>query len=259
MMTQLTLADITSLPEKCLNGKTILVTGASEGIGRTAAIEFAQQGANVVLIARNQEKLESVYDEIEQLTQTKPIIFPYDLNTLSPDVAKEMAFAIEQEFGQLDGILFNASALGSKMSIAQYPEQEWLDVMNTNLNSSFYLTKAMLPLLESSVAGRLVFTTSSVGRKGRAYWGAYAASKFATEGLMETLADELGTTTNIRTFAINPGGTRTAMRASAFPGENPTEVPEPSVHMPLYSYLMSHHSQDINGLSIDARDYISLS
>lgn len=242
--------------ENCLQDRVILITGASEGIGKQAALEFARQGAHVVLIARNQEKLEAVYDEIENSTQTRPIIFPYDLNTLNPDIAREMAYAIEQEYGRLDGVLFNASALGSKMSIAQYPEQQWLDVINTNLNSAFYLTKAMLPLLEAAPAGRMLFTTSSVGRKGRAFWGAYAVSKFATEGLMETLADELKATSKVRVFAVNPGGTRTAMRASAYPGENPESVPAPSAHMPLYCYLMSDASDDCHGASIDAYNYL---
>lgn len=249
-------ADLQSTTEKALREKVILITGAGDGIGKAAALDFARQGAHVILLGRTQEKLEQVYDAIEQETQTQPIIFPYDLNTLNPDIAREMAYAIEQEFGKLDGVLFNASLLGSKMSIAQYPEQEWLDVINVNVNSSFYLTKAMLPLLQASDAGRLVYTTSSVGRKSRGYWGAYAVSKFATEGLMETLADELGTTSNVRTFAINPGGTRTAMRASAYPGENPADVPPPEKHMPLYRFLMSDNAQSFNGLSLDAYDYL---
>jgi NAD(P)-dependent dehydrogenase (short-subunit alcohol dehydrogenase family) len=251
------LEDIQNLPNQPLLNKTILITGAGDGIGKAAAFSYANAGANVVLLGRTQEKLEAVYDDIEKSTDTKPIIFPYDLNTLNPDIAREMAYAIEQEFGGLDGLLLNASLLGSKMSIAQYPEQEWLDVINTNVNASFYLTKAMLPLLQASSAGRLVFTTSSVGRKGRAYWGAYAVSKFATEGLMETLSDELGSTTDVRTFAINPGGTRTAMRASAYPGENPKDVPTPESHMPLYVYLMSSQSEHFNGLSLDAYDYLN--
>lgn len=240
-----------------LAGKTILVTGASAGIGKTAAIDFARHGANVILLARQQERLEEVYDLIEAETKTQPIIFPYDLNVLSLDVAKEMAYAIEKEFGGLDGILHNASLLGSKMAIGQYPENEWNDVINVNLNSAFLLTQAMLPLVEASNQGRLVFTTSSVGREGRAYWGAYGVSKFATEGLMQTLAAELGNQSNVRTFAINPGGTRTQMRASAYPGEHPESVPTPESHMPLYRYLFSEHAQEINGLSIDAANYLS--
>ncbi|WP_196158202.1 YciK family oxidoreductase [Reinekea sp. G2M2-21] len=254
-MTQQLKSRIDALPEQSLRDKVILITGASDGIGKAAALDFAAQGAHLILIGRSQEKLEAVYDEIERSSDTRPIIFPYDLNTLSLEVAREMAYAIEQEYGRLDGVLFNASILGSKMSIAQYPEQEWMDVMNVNLNSSFYLTRALLPLLEASEHGRILFTSSSVGRKGRAYWGAYAVSKFATEGLMQTLADELGNTTNIRTFAVNPGGTRTNMRTSAYPGENPADVPEPSIHMPLYRFLMSSQSADLNGNSFDAKDF----
>lgn len=250
---QIALADA----KNSLTGKTILVTGASSGIGKVAAIDFARHGANVILLARQQELLEQVYDQIEAETQTQPIIFPYDLNVLSLDVAKEMTYAIEQEFGGLDGILHNASLLGSKMSIGQYPENEWNEVINVNLNSAFLLTQAMLPLIEASSHGRLVFTTSSVGREGRAYWGAYGVSKFATEGLMQTLAAELGNQSNVRTFAINPGGTRTQMRASAYPGEHPESVPAPEQHMPLYRYLFSEHSQPNNGLSIDAANYLS--
>ncbi|MDN3648999.1 YciK family oxidoreductase [Reinekea marina] len=240
-----------------LKGKTLLITGASDGIGKAAALDFARHGANIILLARNQDKLEQVYDQIESETNTQPIIFPYDLNVLSLEVAKEMTYAIEQEFGSLDGILHNASLLGSKMSISQYPENEWNEVINVNLNSAFLLTQAMLPLIEASDSGRIVFTTSSVGRQGRAFWGAYGVSKFATEGLMQTLAAELGNQTNIRTFAINPGGTRTNMRASAYPGEHPESVPAPEAHMPLYRYLFSDHSQEHNGLSIDAADYLS--
>ncbi|MBU2862754.1 YciK family oxidoreductase [Reinekea forsetii] len=240
-----------------LKGKTLLITGASDGIGKAAALDFARHGANIILLARNQDKLEQVYDQIESETNTQPIIFPYDLNVLSLEVAKEMTYAIEQEFGSLDGILHNASLLGSKMSISQYPENEWNEVINVNLNSAFLLTQAMLPLIEASNSGRIVFTTSSVGRQGRAFWGAYGVSKFATEGLMQTLAAELGNQTNIRTFAINPGGTRTNMRASAYPGEHPESVPAPEAHMPLYRYLFSVHSQVHNGLSIDAADYLS--
>ncbi|MEJ2042795.1 MAG: YciK family oxidoreductase [Reinekea sp.] len=255
-MNKPTLTDIQSVADDCLKDRAILITGAGDGIGKAAALAYAKAGANIVLLGRTQEKLEAVYDEIEQTTDTRPTIFPYDLNTLSFDVAQEMAHAAEQEYGRLDGLLLNASVLGSKMSIAQYPEQHWDDVMNINVNSSFYLTKAFLPLLEASEQGRLIFTSSSVGREGRAYWGAYAVSKFATEGLMQVLASELGTTTSVRTFAINPGGTRTAMRASAYPGENPDTIPKPDEHMPLYRFLMSDAAAEFNGLSLDAYDYL---
>ena len=249
-------AQVNSINANLLTDKVILITGASEGIGKEAALEFARQGAHVVLIARSQDKLEAIYDEIEATTDTRPTLFPYDLNTLNPDIALEMAQAIQQEYGRLDGVLFNASILGSKTTIADYPAQQWLDVINTNLNSCFYLTQALLPLLETADAGRIVFTSSGVGRKGRATWGAYAVSKFATEGLMQTLADEVKDSSSVKVFAVNPGGTRTQMRASAFPQEAPETLPSAKQHMPLYRYLMSEQSDHCHGLSLDAYDYL---
>ncbi len=240
-----------------LAGQVIVVTGAGDGIGKAAALDFASAGAHVVLIGRTQEKLEAVYDQIEATTQTEPIILPLDLNELTTEAAQELAHGIEQTYGRLDGVLLNASVLGDKMSIAQYPPKVWNTVMNVNLNSAFHMTQALLPLLEASQNGRIVYTTSSVGREGRAYWGAYAVSKFATEGLMQTLADELQNISRVRVHCINPGGTRTAMRAKAYPGEDPKTVPAPEVHMPLYRYLLSPHSQDFNGISWDARDYLT--
>jgi NAD(P)-dependent dehydrogenase (short-subunit alcohol dehydrogenase family) len=240
-----------------LTGQVIVVTGAGDGIGKAAALDFASAGANVVLIGRTQDKLEAVYDQIEANTQTEPIILPLDLNDLTIDAARELAHGIEETYGRLDGLLLNASVLGDKMSIAQYPAKSWDTVMQVNLNSAFYLTQALLPLLEVSQNGRILYTTSSVGRKGRAYWGAYAVSKFATEGLMQTLADELGNISRVRVHCINPGGTRTAMRAKAYPGEDPMTMPAPEAHMPLYRYLVSSLSQNFNGVSWDARDFIT--
>lgn len=239
-----------------LKNRVILVTGAGDGIGKAAALDFARAGAYIVLIGRTQSKLEAVYDQIEEETDTQPIILPVDLAELTIENARELAYGIEQNYGRLDGVLLNASLLGTKMSIAQYPADIWDKVMQVNVNSCFYLTQALLPLLNAAEHGRLIFTTSSVGRQGRAYWGAYAVSKFATEGLMQTLADELKNISSVRTHCINPGGTRTAMRAQAYPGEDPASVPAPEEHMPLYRYLMSEFSQDWHGLSVDARDFL---
>lgn len=240
-----------------LAGQVIIVTGAGDGIGKAAALDFASAGAHVVLIGRTQEKLEAVYDQIEANTQTEPIILPLDLNELTTESAQELAHGIEQTYDRLDGLLLNASVLGDKMSIAQYPPKVWNTVINVNLNSAFYMTQALLPLLETSPNGRIVYTTSSVGRESRAYWGAYAVSKFATEGLMQTLADELQNISRVRVHCINPGGTRTGMRAKAYPGEDPQTVPAPEVHMPLYRYLLSPLSQGYNGISWDARDFLT--
>lgn len=253
--TDLTLDQLQQVQSKdALAGQVIVVTGAGDGIGKAAALDFASAGAHVVLIGRTQQKLEAVYDQIEANTQTEPIILPMDLNELTSDAALELTHGIEQTYGRLDGLLLNASVLGDKMSITQYPPKVWDTVMQVNLNSAFYLTQALLPLLEAGPHGRVIYTTSSVGRKGRAYWGAYAISKFATEGLMQTLADELQNISTVRVHCINPGGTRTAMRAKAYPGEDPLTMPEPSAHMPLYRFLLSPSSQAFHGISWDARD-----
>jgi NAD(P)-dependent dehydrogenase (short-subunit alcohol dehydrogenase family) len=139
------------------------------------------------------------------------------------------------------------------MSIAQYPAKSWDTVMQVNLNSAFYLTQALLPLIEVSQNGRILYTTSSVGRKGRAYWGAYAVSKFATEGFMQVLADELENTSDIRVNSLNPGATRTNMRARAYPAENPGHNATPEDLMPIYLYLMGRDSRELSGQQIDAQ------
>lgn len=254
----LTAADLALAAQPdALKDQVILVTGAGAGIGRAMALDFARAGAHLVLIGRSQDKLEAVYDQIEAETDTQPILLPVDLADITPDNARELAHGIEQNYGRLDGVLLNASLLGDKMSIQQYSPTVWRKVMQVNLDSSFYLSQALMPLLMASPHGRLIFTTSSVGRQGRGYWGAYAVSKFATEGLMQTLADEVGTVSSLRVHCINPGGTRTAMRAAAYPAEDPSEVPAPEAHAPFYRYLMSPHSQGYNGLSWDARPYLS--
>ena len=237
--------------KKLLSGRTILVTGASDGIGRVAATTYAQYGADVLLLGRDRKKLESVNDEITSTTDTSPLIIPLDLAKLHARSEAELTESLQEGIGQLDGILHNASLLGSKLPIAHYPSNDWETVMHVNVSAAFLLTKALLPVLERSPDASVIFTSSGVGRKGRAYWGAYAVSKFATEGMMEVLADEMSDT-NIRINTLNPGGTRTSMRATAYPAEVPMSLPTPQEHMPLYLYLMGPDSKGINGQKFDA-------
>jgi len=239
----------------CLAGKVILVTGAGDGIGRTAAMAYASFGANVVLLGRTRSKLEAVFDWIGEHTDTEAVIVPCDLAAFADDNAAALSNAIGEAFGRLDGLLHNASVLGPKVNIAHYPTEEWQKVFQVNVHATFLLTRAMLPLLEQPAASSVVLTSSSVGRQGRAYWGAYSASKFAVEGLMQILADEHEHAGRIRFNSLNPGGTRTGMRRSAYPAENPLDVPAPEAHMDLYLYLMSDASKDVNGEALDARDW----
>lgn len=202
-----------------LNGKVILVTGAGDGIGRQAALSYAQHGATVILLGRTVKKLESVYDEIEAAGGAQPAIIPLDMLGATRQHYIDMVDTIEQQFGRLDGVLHNAGLLGVLSPFDQIEEKAFDEVMQVNVKATFLMTQAVMPLVQKSEDGRIVFTSSTVGHAGRAFWGAYAMSKFATEGMMQVLADELSNT-SVKVNAINPGGTRTRMRASAFPGED---------------------------------------
>lgn len=240
-------------PEQLLKDRIIVVTGAGAGIGRAAAKAYAAHGATVILLGKTIEKLEAVYDEIEQAGHPLPAIYPIHFGGAVMKDYGDFAVTLEKEFGHIDGVLHNASILGDLKPIAQYNDENWQEVMHVNVNAPFMLTQALLPLLENSQDASIIFTSSGVGRKGRAFWGAYAVSKFATEGMMEVLADEVSNTSVIRVNAINPGATNTQMRNTAFPGEMPTDNPSPEAIMPLYLYLMGPDSQGVNGQSLDAQ------
>jgi len=236
-----------------LAGKTILVTGAGDGIGRAAALSYASHGATVVLLGRTVEKLEAVYDEIEAAGHPQAAIFPLDLKTISEAQCEELAEALEKEFGVLDGLLHNASILGERRPIESATYASWTEVMQVNVNAQFLLTRHLLPLLQGAPSASIIFTSSGVGRTGRAFWGAYAVSKFATEGFMQVLADELENISKVRVNCLNPGATNTAMRRTAYPGEAPTSNPFPEDIMPAYLYLMGGDSVGITGKSFDAQ------
>lgn len=241
-------------PKNLLQNKKIMVTGAGDGIGRAAALTYASYGATVILLGRTVSKLESVYDEIEAQGGARPAIIPLNLEGAAEKDYDDVAVSIENEFGKLDGILHNASLLGSLTTIEQYEVPVWNQLMQVNVTAPFMITRALIPLLRLSDDASIIFTSSSVGRKGRAFWGAYSVSKFATEGMMQVLADELDDEQhNVRVNSINPGATRTNMRASAYPAENPQHNPTPEEIMPIYLYLMGESSQGITGQAFDAQ------
>ena len=240
-------------PDNLLQDQVILVTGAGDGIGKAAALSFARLGATVVLLGRTVEKLEQVYDQIEAEGGKQPAIVPLNLESASHLEYRQIADTIEQEFGRLDGLLLNAAILGDIRPLEFYPMDLFEKVMQTNVNAQFMLVRTLIPLLRQSDQGSIIFTTSSVGRTGRANWGAYAISKFAIEGMMQTLADELKDTSNIKVNCINPGATRTRMRASAYPAEEPASVCPPEAILPLYNFLMGTDSVGITGQSLDAQ------
>jgi NAD(P)-dependent dehydrogenase (short-subunit alcohol dehydrogenase family) len=236
-----------------LKGRVILVTGAGRGIGATAAKTFAAHGATVLLLGKTEANLSRVYDAIEAAGHPQAAVIPFNLETALPHQYDELSAMIEAEFGKLDGILHNASIIGPRTPLEQLSGDNFMRVMQVNVNAMFMLTSTLLPLLKLSDDASVVFTSSSVGRKGRAYWGSYAVSKFATEGLMQVLADEIDGISSVRANSINPGATRTVMRAQAYPGENPANNPLPEAIMPVYLYLMGPDSTGTNGQAFDAQ------
>lgn len=236
-----------------LQGRVILVTGAGRGIGAAAAKAFAAHGATVLLLGKTEANLSQVYDEIEAAGHPQPAVIPFNLETALPHQYDELAAMLEGEFGKIDGLLHNASIVGPRTPLEQLSGDNFMRVMQVNVNAMFMLTSTLLPLLKLSEDASVVFTSSSVGRKGRAYWGAYAVSKFATEGLMQVMADEVEDITNVRANSVNPGATRTSMRAQAYPGENPANNPAPEAIMPVYLYLMGPDSKGVNGQAFDAQ------
>lgn len=235
-----------------LKDNVILITGAGDGIGRTAALSCARHGATVLLLGRTTEKLETLYDEIVAENLPEPGIIPMDLALIIEADVKNLADVIATNYGKLDGLLHNASILGARVPFEHYGVDEWNNVMKINTQSVFLLTRFLIPLLQQSERGRLLFTSSSVGETPRAYWGAYAVSKYAVEGMAKLVADELENTSDIRVNIINPGGTRTAMRAAAYPAEDPATVKTPDDLMPLYLYLLGPESQHEHGKTFTA-------
>lgn len=233
-----------------LNDRIILVTGASDGIGKEAALTYARHGARLILLGRNEAKLQQVAREVEQEGQQAQW-FTLDMANCTPEMCQQLADTIATTVPRLDGVLHNAGLLGNVSPMSEQVPAVWDEVMQVNVNATFYLTQALLPLLLKSDGGSLVFTSSSVGRQGRANWGAYAVSKFATEGMMQVLAEEYQN--RVRVNCINPGGTRTKMRASAFPTEDPDKLKTPADIMPLYLWLMGDDSRRKTGMSFDAQ------
>ena len=237
-----------------LKDKVILVTGASDGIGRVAAKTYANYGATVLLLGRDLNKLDAIYDEIEAAGGAQPAIIPLNFSSATLADFEKLTLTIEQEFGRLDGILHSAGILGDLTPLEMYDPNTWDEVMKVNLRAPFMLTQHLLPLLKRAPEASVIFMSSSVGRKARAFWGAYAVAKAGIENLTVLFADELANTSKVRVNCINPQGTRTAMRAKAYPAEDPSNVPTAEQIMPLFLFLMGAESVGVNGKSFDARD-----
>lgn len=235
------------MSDKILDGRVALITGASRGIGRAVAKCFAEQGAQVILTARTQAALEEVDDEIRALGG-KATLVPCDLTKF--DTIDQVGAAIHERFGKLDVLVGNAGQLGTLAPITHLEPKEWQKVLDVNLTANWRLIRSMDPLLRASDAGRAMFVTSTVGHQPRAFWGTYAVSKAGLEMTAGVYAEETKKT-NIRVNLINPGGTRTDMRADAMPGENPEAVKAPEAINHLFLELASP-AYDKTGQMIEA-------
>ncbi len=230
-----------------LVGRVVAITGASDGMGRAVAVACARAGANVILIGRNSRKLEAVHNEIEAARGPEPIIALLDLEkALAPDY-DSIASAMLERYGRLDGLVHNAGILGAVSPIEHYDVPTWCRVMHVNVTAAFALTHVLLPALKRSQDASVIFTSSGVGRRGRAYWGAYAVSKFALEGLSQVLASELEGTTAVRVNTLNPGRARTQMRRQAYPAEDANTLPKPEALTGPYIALLGPGSRGITG------------
>jgi NAD(P)-dependent dehydrogenase (short-subunit alcohol dehydrogenase family) len=236
-----------------LDGRVILITGAGDGIGAALASACAAHGATTILLGRTQAKLEAVYDDIVAGGHPCPGIFVMDLERAGPDQYDQLVGAVRETYGKLDGLVHNAGILGDRSPIEHYDVAMWHRVLHVNLTAAFVLTRSLFPLLRQSQDASVVFTSSGVGRAGKPFWGAYAVSKFGTEGLMQVLASEVEGGTQIRANAVNPGATRTAMRKQAYPGEDPASLKVPDEIVAPYLFFLGPDSRDVNGRSVDVQ------
>lgn len=236
-----------------LSGRVIAITGATGGIGRAVALAAARAGAELVLIARNVRKLQGLHAELEQIAPGKSLMAPLDLEKAIANDYDTLAAAVLARYGRLDGLVHCAALLGTLTPIEHYEVPTWCRVMHVNVTAAFALTQVLLPALRKSPDASVIFSTSGVGRMGRAYWGAYAVSKFAVEGMVQVLAAELSGNSNVRVYALNPGPTRTPMRRAAYPSEDLETLPLPESLAGTYLRLLGPAGADISGQSLDCQ------
>ena len=206
-----------------LAGRIAVVTGASRGIGRAAALALAGEGAHVVALARTQGGLEDLDDEIKALGGSATLV-PADIRDFA--AIDRLGAAIFERWKKLDILVGNAGILGKLTPLAHVDQTTWDDVLAVNLTANWRLIRSLDPLLRASDAGRAVFVSSAAAQKCLAYWGPYSISKAGLEALIKTYAAEISTT-SARVNGFNPGRTRTKMRALAMPGEDPETLPSP--------------------------------
>ena len=219
-------ADYSPAPD-ALAGRTVLVTGAGGGLGHSVALGAARCGAEVILLGRTVRKLEATHDRIVERGGPPPAIYPMDLCGASFDDYADLAHRIDEAYGRLHGIVHAAASFSGLAPLAHLEPEDWLRTVHVNLTAPFLVTRACLPLLQRVPDAAMVFVGDRLGRRARAYWGAYAVSKFGIEGLANLLAEEVESAGTPRVVCVNPGPMRTALRRRAFPAEPPDAAADP--------------------------------
>jgi NAD(P)-dependent dehydrogenase (short-subunit alcohol dehydrogenase family) len=236
-----------------LAGRVILITGAGGGLGRALSLECARAGASVILCGRSGAKLDRVYDEIEAMQAPQPAIAMLDLAAATAVDYDNLAKTIGGEFGKLDGLVHGAGLLGDRTPLEQYDVPTWCRVLHVNLTAPFILTQVLLPALRKSADASVIFVSSGVVKNQRPFWGAYAVAKSGLESVRSMFSQELDGEPNIRVNSVNPGRMRTAMRAAAYPAEDPNTLPAPESVSGVFLYLLSASSRGIDGQYIEAQ------
>ncbi len=231
--------------------KNILITGASSGIGKSLAINLSKFGANVIMLSKNEKALDSVYDEIKEKYNTEPMIIKCDLTDLNEIKSQEITDIIRENYSRLDAIIHNAAILEKMSNIENYDLVTWEKVLKVNLTSAFILSKYLISLMKSALVPRIIFTTSSVGRNAKAFWGAYSVSKAGINALSEILSDELETISNMKVFNFDPKATQTSMRSLAFPAEDRDSQKKPDFLIEYYLWMLSEKSNSSKEIYIE--------
>ena len=232
-----------------LEDKVVVVTGASQGLGRALALAYAKEGASLVINARSKDSVRPVAEEAEKLGA--------DVLAVAADVSdaedvKRLVDAAVERFDRIDVLVNNAGLLGPRVAIADYPEDEWRQVLDVNLTGPYLVSKAAVPHI--SEGGSIINVVSGVSVEGRAEWGAYSVSKFGIEGLTQILAAELQES-GVRVNAVDPGGMRTDMRAAAYPDEDPETKITPEENTAIFLYLASDESKGVTGERFKAQEF----
>lgn len=234
----------------------VMVTGPGRGIGNAIAHRTAAAGATVILCGREAPGLDATYDEIARSGAPEPFLAPIDFTQATEADYAAFGAAVLERFGRLDGLILNAGVLGPRTPLEFVDAVAWDEVMTVNLRSPFLLLRAMMPALRAAPRGTVIGLSSGVGRQARANWGPYSVSKVALEAVLSIFHQELEQTSDICIVSVDPGGTRTSMRARAYPGEDPATLPSPESIAPLFVHLLGPAGADHRGAQLSVRDWL---